>query len=247
NSIIQGEQVPILWRQLSHDGVHIDFAWRTFVWNSEATDKAHVHVVIIGFSQADCGTPKRIFDVDGKTRQAANISPYLIETPSVLIGPRSQPICDVPSITYGNKPSDGGNLILSQEERDALIGNDPKIALFVRRYIGSRDFINNDETRYCLWLKDVPANLYSHNKEIMRRLECVRQMRLASTAAPTRAMADMPYSFFQRLRPMPRASASRRSRLRNENIFLSGFYLVVLSRQIRFLLFLARNSIISAS
>ena len=197
NSITQGEQVAPLWGKLLNEyKIHIDFAWRTFVWNSEAVEKAHVHVVIIGFSQADSGTPKWIFDVDGKSRQAGNISPYLIDAPSILIRARGKPLCDVPPMTKGNYPSDGGNLILSQEERDALIGSDPKIAPFVRRYIGSRDFINNDETRYCLWLKDVPANLYSHNKEIMRRLEGVRQMRLASTAAPTRAMADMPYRFF---------------------------------------------------
>ena len=201
NSITQGEQVAPLWGKLLNEyKIHIDFAWRTFVWNSETPDKAHVHVVIVGFSHGGVPAHGVLYNAgeDGTTEitQAKHISPYLIDAPSVLIQARGKPLCDVPPLTKGNYPSDGGNLILSQEERDALIGSDPKIASFVRRYIGSRDFINNDETRYCLWLKDVPSNLYSHNKEIMRRLEGVRQMRLASTAAPTRAMADMPYRFF---------------------------------------------------
>ena len=197
NSITQGEQVAPLWRKLLNDyKIHIDFAWRTFIWNSEATEKAHVHVVIIGFSQAENDAPRRIYDIDGNIRQAGNISPYLIDAPSVLVKARGKPLCDVPSMTKGNYPSDGGNLILSQEERDTLVEHDPEITSCVRRYVGSRDFINNDEVRYCLWLKDIPASVYAHNKEIMRRLEAVRQMRLASTAAPTRAMADMPYRFF---------------------------------------------------
>ncbi|MBQ9564579.1 MAG: class I SAM-dependent DNA methyltransferase, partial [Synergistaceae bacterium] len=197
NSITQGEQIAALWGKLLNEyKIHIDFAWRTFVWNSETKDKAHVHVVIIGFSQTDDDVPRRIYDVDGNANQAKNISPYLIDAPSVLVQAHGTPICDVPRMTKGNYPSDGGNLILSQEERDALVKDDPAIVPCVRRYIGSRDFINNDETRYCLWLKDVSANLYRHNREVMRRIDAVRQMRLASTAAPTRAMADMPYRFF---------------------------------------------------
>ena len=99
-------------------------------------------------------------------------------------------------MTAGNKPSDGGNFILSQEERDALIAKDESIAPCVRRYVGSKDFINNDEVRYCLWLKGVSPALYRKNAEVMRRLEAVKQMRLASSAAPTRALAEKPYLFF---------------------------------------------------
>ena len=195
NSITQGEQVAPLWKKLFEDfKIQINFAWRTFKWSSEAKDKAQVHVVIIGFSQIDSPV-KKIFDGENVI-EASNINAYLVDAPNVLIMPRGKPLCEAPLMTYGNKPADGGNLILSQNERDELINNDPKIASCVRRYIGAKDFIRNDEVRYCLWLKDVAPSVYAHNREIMRRLEEVRKMRAASTAAPTRAAAEWPYKFF---------------------------------------------------
>jgi len=197
NSLTQGEQVAPFWEKLlGAYGLHIDFAWRTFKWNSESSDKAAVHCVIIGFSQAPMGSPKRLYQSDASPRYAKNINPYLTDAPNTLIQSRSKPICSVPPITYGNKPSDGGNLILSQAERDELLTSAPELENCVRRYIGSRDYINNDEQRWCLWLCNVPASTYRHNREIMRRLEAVREFRLNSTAAPTRAAADRPYSFF---------------------------------------------------
>ena len=197
NSITQGEQVSPLWEKLLHQyHVHIDFAHRTFKWNSEAKERAAVHCVIIGFSIAGSSKAKYIYTNGVASQPAQNINPYLIDAPDVLISSRGSPLCDVPRMTKGNQPSDGGNLILSQEERDALIAKDESIAPCVRRYIGSKDFINNDEVRYCLWLKGVSPSLYRKNAEIMRRLEAVRQMRLASTAAPTRALAERPYLFF---------------------------------------------------
>ena len=120
----------------------------------------------------------------------------MVDAPDVLISSRGAPLCDVPRMTKGNQPSDGGNLILSQAERDALIAKDKSIAPCIRRYVGSKDFINNDEVRYCLWLKGVSPALYRKNTEVMRRLEAVKQMRLASSAAPTRALAEKPYLFF---------------------------------------------------
>lgn len=195
NSITQGEQVAPLWEKLLNlYHVHIDFAYRTFKWNSEAKERAAVHCVIIGFSVASSSKPKYIFT--NAAIRAQNINPYLVDSPDVLIVSRNNPICDVPHITYGNKPSDRGFLILSEEERDALIAKDESIASCVRRYVGSKDFINNDEVRYCLWLKGVSPALYRKNAEVMRRLEAVRQMRLASSAAPTRALAEKPYLFF---------------------------------------------------
>jgi len=193
NSITQGEQVAPLWEKLlSEYHVHIDFAYRTFRWNSEAREKAAVHCVIIGFSTAENPAPKYLYP--GGIAQ--NINPYLIAGPDVLIVSRGTALCDVPRMTKGNQPSDGGNLILSQEEREALVEKDSSIAPYVRRYIGSKDFINNDEVRYCLWLKGVSPSIYRKNAEVMRRLEAVRQMRLASSAAPTRALAEKPYLFF---------------------------------------------------
>lgn len=197
NSITQGEQVAPLWDKLLHQyHVHIDFAHRTFKWNSEAKEKAAVHCVIIGFSIAENTQTKYIYTNGVASQPASNINPYLLDAPDVLISSRGAALCDVPRMTAGNKPSDGGNLILSQEERDALIAKDASVAPCVRRYVGSKDFINNDEVRYCLWLKGVSPALYRKNTEIMRRLEAVKQMRLASSAAPTRALAEKPYLFF---------------------------------------------------
>ena len=196
NSITQGEQVAPLWEKLFNEfGVHIDFAHRTFKWNSEAKEKAAVHCVIIGFSTRTNTTPKYIFTSNIKT-VASNINPYLIDAPTVFVSSRGSALCDVPRMTAGNKPSDGGNLVLSEEERNDLLAKDPSMSVCIRRYVGSRDYINNDEIRYCLWLKDVSPMVYYKNAEIMRRLDAVREMRLASTAAPTRALADKPYIFF---------------------------------------------------
>ena len=197
NSITQGEQVAPLWEKLLNQyRVHIDFAHRTFKWNSEAKEKAAVHCVIIGFSIAGNNQTKYIYTNGVASQPAKNINPYLIDAPDVLISSRGAALCNVPRMTKGNQPSDGGNLILSQEERDALIAKDASIAPYVRRYVGSKDFINNDEVRYCLWLKGVSPSLYRKNTEIMRRLEAVKQVRLASSAAPTRALAEKPYLFF---------------------------------------------------
>lgn len=216
NSVTQGEQVAALWQPLfDRYNVHIDFAYRTFVWNSEATDKAHVHVVIIGFSCDNKSVEKRIFDKD-KVYVVDDISPYLTKGGNITVASRSKPLCDVPMMTKGNQPTDGGNLILSVEERERLIKNDPSVEPFVRRYIGAKDFINNNEIRYCLWLKDVSPHLYAKNPEIMRRLSAVRELRLKSTAKPTRKSADTPYKFFstpQTETPyliVPRVSSERR-------------------------------------
>lgn len=235
NSITQGEQVAPLWRPLFEKyGLVIDFAWRTFRWDSEASEKAHVHCVIVGFHAegyggrgatalpvtasagraslpvaasvgraALCPPQKTIFTP--APRAAANICPYLIDAPTVFVEARGAPLCDVPAMTYGCKPSDGGNLILSEAERAALLADEgvplfmksgPTLADCIRRYVGARDFINGDEVRYCLWLKDVSPAVYRRSKEVMRRLAAVREMRLRSTAAATRKMAEKPYLFF---------------------------------------------------
>ena len=197
NSITQGEQVAPLWDKLLNQyHVHIDFAYRTFRWNSEASEKAAVHCVIIGFSVRGNAREKVIYSGSTNYQFAKNINPYLLDAPNVLITSRGTPLCEVPKMTKGNQPSDGGNLILSQEERDEMIRRDASIASCIRRYVGSKDFINNNEIRYCLWLKSVSPAVYRKNPEIMRRLEAVREMRLASSAAPTRALADKPYLFF---------------------------------------------------
>ena len=217
NSITQGEQVAPLWEELIDKyGLQIIFAHKTFRWDSEANIKAHVHCVIIGMVSGEYNKDRYIYDRSSKGRRADNINPYLLDAPNILITSRSKPICKVPVLTKGNQPTDGGNLILSEEEREKLIKDDPSIKDLVRRYIGGKDFLNNNEIRYCLWLKDVPPDRYAGNREIMRRLENVKAFREKSTAEPTRKAALTPFKFFsspQNDKPyliIPRVSSEKR-------------------------------------
>ncbi len=196
NSITQGEQVAPLWSKLYKNyHIHIDFAYRTFRWDSEANLKAHVHCVIISFSTAPYTGTRMIFDGE-QLKYVKEINPYLLDAPVVFVFARGSSLFDVPKMTLGNKPSDGGNLILSEKEKDELLKNDPSIACCVRRYVGAKDYINQNVIRYCLWLKNIPPDIYRNNSEIMRRLQEVRDMRAISSAAPTRDFAEKPYLFF---------------------------------------------------
>ncbi len=196
NSITQGEQVAPLWGTLfSKYQLQINFAYRTFRWDSEASIKAHVHCVIIGFSMKDDTIEKRIY-ADNNYKIVQNINSYLMDAPDVFIISRSKPICDVPKMTKGNQPTDDGNFILSEEQRADILRHDNSVSCCIRRYVGAKDFLNNNEVRYCLWLKDVPTALYRKNPEIMRRLKAIKEFREKSTAAPTRKFAEKPYLFF---------------------------------------------------
>ena len=215
NSICQGEQVAALWEPLyKRYGIRIMFAYRTFRWDSEASLKAHVHCVIIGFKKGN-NERKVVFDGE-RLFHVNNINAYLVDAPDVFIESRSTPICDVPKLTKGNQPSDGGNLVLSEEERAMFIHNDPTITTCIRRYVGARDYLNNNEIRYCLWLRDIPFEVYSKNKDIHERLRRVKEMRAISTAAPTRIAADKPHLFFSMPQTnesylvIPRVSSERR-------------------------------------
>ncbi len=220
NSITQGEQVGLLWPLLLSRGVRIHFAHRTFQWNNEARGNAAVHCVIIGFGLADV-LKKLIFDyespkADPSVIEAANINPYLVDAPDVVIANRSVPLCDVPKMSWGNKPTDGGHLILSPEQRSELLAKEPGAARFVRRYMSGGDFINGIE-RYCLWLNDATPQELKSLPEVMRRVEGVRQSRLASKAASTREYAKYPTRFRQVAQPdsdylaVPEVSSERRA------------------------------------
>ena len=155
NSITQGEQVASVWKPLyDRFGIHIDFAHRAFIWDSEANDKAHVHVVIVGFSVAMEIGKKLIFD-NGQAVEAANINPYLVDAANIFIKSRSTPICDVPALQNGGKPTEGGFLILTDDERQELVKSEPEANQFIRPYMMGKDFINR-KPRYCLWM--VKAN-----------------------------------------------------------------------------------------
>ena len=158
NSVSQGESVANLWKPLFDAGVHIDFAYRTFRWDSEAKIKAHVHCVIIGFSVAASSTPKKLFDGD-RYQVAKNINGYLLDGENVFVESRSKPICNVPEIGIGNKPIDGGFYLFEKEEMEDFIKKEPSSKKYFRPWYGSREFINQ-KPRYCLWLGEcTPAEL----------------------------------------------------------------------------------------
>ena len=195
NSITQGEQVAPLWEELfTSYGIHIDFAYRTFRWDSEASLTAHVHCIIVGFSIAPSKSSKKIY-IGDRVQEVENINPYLIDAPNIFICSRSKPLCNVPSMYLGNKPSDGGNLILSEAERTEILSREPELEKFIHPYIGAVEFINR-KVRYCFWLKSASPSDIRKSPELLRRLNAVREMRQNSTAAPTRDKANTPHLFF---------------------------------------------------
>lgn len=193
NSVSQGESVANLWKPLFGDGVHIDFAYRTFRWDSEAKIKAHVHCVIIGFSVAASSNPKKLFDGD-RYQVANNINGYLLDGENVFVESRSKPICNVPEIGIGNKPIDGGFYLFEKEEMEDFIKKEPSSKKYFRPWYGSREFINQ-KPRYCLWLGEcTPAELKAM-PHCMERVKAVREYRLASPSAGTVKLADKPTRF----------------------------------------------------
>lgn len=193
NSVSQGESVANLWKPLFDGGVHIDFAYRTFRWDSEAKIKAHVHCVIIGFSVAENSEPKKLFDGD-RYQVAENINGYLLDGENVFVESRSKPICNVPEIGIGNKPIDGGFFLFEKEEMDDFIKKEPASKKYFRPWYGSREFINQ-KPRYCLWLGEcTPAELKAM-PHCMERVKAVREYRLASPSAGTVKLADKPTHF----------------------------------------------------
>ena len=198
NSITQGEQVSGVWKPLyDRFGIHIDFAHRTFRWDSEASLKAHVHCVIVGFSFASNPAPRVIYSSD-RAQVAENINAYLMDAPTVFIESRNQPICNVPQMVYGNKPTDGGFLFLSPEEYQSAIITEPAIRKYVKRIYGATEYINN-KVRYCLWLVGASPVEIRNSPFIMERVEAVRNFRLNSFKEATRKSAETP-TLFQEIR-----------------------------------------------
>ncbi len=201
NSITQGEQVSAIWKPLFEKfGIHFDFAYRTFRWDSEADIKAHVHCVVLGFSVAPNSKPRTIYLPEGQSIQVSNINGYLLDAPDVFIENRKKPLCDVPEMVKGSQPTDGGNLILSKAEMEDLVGKYPQIEPYVHRYVGSDEFINN-KYRYCLWLANANPAVLRSCPPVMERIERVRQMRLSSPKAATQKWAEFPTLFTENRQP----------------------------------------------
>jgi type I restriction-modification system DNA methylase subunit len=219
NSICQGEQVPVLWPELMNKhGMKINFAHQTFKWKNEAKGRAAVYCVIVGFSQKE-RKEKAIFhyaDVAGNPAkvEAKKINAYLIDYDSMFIESRSAPLCNVPLMNFGNMPLDGGNLLFSDEEKDAFLRVEPEAAPYFKPLISAREFLNN-KRRWCLWLVGADPGKLRKMPEVLKRIEAVKQFRLASKAPSTREHAAEPALFRDRNNPdsfivVPRVSSENR-------------------------------------
>ena len=212
NSITQGEQVAAIWKPLQElFNIHIDFAHRTFRWDSEATLKAHVHCVIVGFSNLN--VPKVIYD-GGKKKDAENINAYLIDAPEVYIDSRKQPLCDVPEMVTGNRPADGGNLIIEAEDYTEFIQKEPQARPYIKKLLGAAEFINNKD-RWCLWLVDASPAELRKMPLVMDRIQACKEDRENAPDEGRRKLAATPHLFREQLNPdtyiiVPSVSSERR-------------------------------------
>ncbi|MBO6260567.1 MAG: class I SAM-dependent DNA methyltransferase [Lachnospiraceae bacterium] len=193
NSVSQGETVANLWKPLFDSGCHIDFAHRTFRWDSESNSKAHVHCVIIGFSTQFSSYQKVIYTNDGSLI-AKNINGYLLDADDIFVESRNKPICDIPEIGIGNMPIDGGNYLFTKEEKEEFIKNEPSSKEWFHLWYGSQEFINR-KPRYCLYLAECSPNILRNMKECMKRVEAVRLFRDESSRLSTKKLANTPLLF----------------------------------------------------
>ena len=214
NSITQGEQAPVLWKSLFSDGITIDFAYRTFQWDSEASIKAHVHCVIIGFSTHG-REPKLLFTGDNQPKIAKNINPYLVDAPSVFVEARSKPLCNAPAIVYGSMPIDDGHLILDKSDVEAIISENPNNSAMIKKYVGGVELLQNKE-RWCLWLKDISPSIIEKSKIVTQRIKETAEFRRKSNRPQTIALADTPMLFGEIRQPdttmlvIPKVSSENR-------------------------------------
>lgn len=217
NSICQGSHVITFWRHLIEQyTIHIDFAYTTFIWNSEAKDQAKVHCVIVGFSGINSEKKERkLFSAKNECKICNSISPYLTDTAIAFVESRSTPICDVPKMRFGSMPRDGGGFVLSADERAKLIDSEPLAEKWIKPYIGATEFLNNKE-RYCLWLVGADPSEIKKCPFVKKRVESVRNFRAESKAAGTRKFSVTPTLFCQIAQPdsdyiiVPKTSSGRR-------------------------------------
>ncbi len=211
NSITQGETVARLWQFLN---IKINFAYQIFIWDSEANTKAHVHCVIIGF--ADFNRDRKIIFNKGRENIVSNINPYLMDAPNIIVKSRNTPLCRVSKMVYGNKPADGGYLIIEDEDYNNFINRDPAAVQFIRPLLGAVEFLHNKK-RWCLWLKGASPSELKKCPLVMERIEKCKENRENSKAAGIRKFAKTPSLFAQITQPddkdyilIPRVSSERR-------------------------------------
>lgn len=212
NSICQGEQPAIIWKSIMDQGIVINFAHRTFRWDSEASLKAHVHCIIVGFSYIN-RNEKFLFE-NGKANKVNNINAYLVDASNIIIESRNKPLCNVPEIGIGNKPIDGGNYLFSEDEKNEFIKKEPKSEKYFKKFYGAQEFINNG-IRYCLWLGECEPNELKSMPECLKRINNVKQLRLNSKSEGTRKLAERPTRFH--VENMPQNSYLLIPRVSSEN------------------------------
>jgi len=205
NSISQGEQVGILWKEL-FDGykIKIHFAHQTFNWSNEAKSNAAVHVVIVGFANFDTDN-KLIYeyeDIKGEAleKNVKNINPYLVEGKDLTIEKRRKPLCDVPHISFGSMPNDGGNFLLTDEEKEDLILNEVLAEKYIKPLLSAREFLNK-KNRWCLWLENLNPNDLKSMPLVKQRIENVKNIRAESSREATKKLADFPTLFGENRQP----------------------------------------------
>ncbi|MCD8150406.1 MAG: methylase [Clostridiales bacterium] len=214
NSITQGEQVASVWKPLyERFGIHIDFAHRTFIWDSEASLKAHVHCVIVGFSIAPNNHARKLFTAD-RYQETENINAYLMDSPDIFIESRKTAICDVPQMLSGNRPTDGGHLILSPEEKDELLAKEPQAEKYIKNFMMGYEFINR-VPRYCLWLVGITPNELRNLHQVSMRVSLCKEAREKSPDAGRRRLAETPTLSREQMNPdsfvvVPKVSSERR-------------------------------------
>jgi hypothetical protein len=205
NSIVQGEQASILWGQmLNKYGIKIHFTHLPFKWGKEAKGNAAVHCVIIGFANYDT-TNKIIYEYENTKSEAQevkakNINPYLVDAKDILISKRREPLCNVPEMYKGSQPTDGGNLLFSEEEKNEFLAIEPFAEKFIKPFISAFEFLNA-ENRYCLWLVDAKQSELRKMPYLLNRIEAVKQKRLKSTKAATVKWAEKPTLFTENRQP----------------------------------------------
>ena len=193
NSITQGEQVVGVWKPLyERFGIHIDFAHRTFRWDSESNSKAHVHCVIVGFSCIDNKNKRKLYSNE-RMQLVDNINAYLVNAPNVFIDSTNTPICNVPKMTTGNRPADGGHLIIEAEDYAEFIKKEPNAKKYIKNLTGAMEFINN-KPRYCLWLVGISPNELRTMPEVLKRVELCKEDRL-NGAEDRQKLAVTPWLF----------------------------------------------------
>jgi hypothetical protein len=228
NSIVQGEQVAILWKELfSNYGIKIHFAHQTFNWSNEAKSNAAVHVVIVGFASFDT-TNKKIFEYENIKAEAhekivKNITPYLVEGDDIVIEKRRKPICDVPNISFGSMPNDGGNFLLTDEEKEELIKQEPLSEKYIKPLLSASEFLNG-KNRWCLWLEDLNPNDLKSMPLVKQRVENVKKLREESSRETTKKLAEYPTLFGEIRQPKSYFILIPRHFSENRQYVVTGYF-----------------------